>query len=359
MSESGEVPAVAQAPSTQEIDIKKLSYFLKGALSCLPSHYANQEQNRLMLLYFVLGSHDLTNNLPTDENEVKSIIDWVYSQQVVPDKDEPEKNNQFCGFRGSPFVGNAWNPECEPVSCLNHDYSHITHTYTALAVLKILGDDFSRVNRSAIIRSVRRLQNEDGSFNCLASGSESDMRFVYCAACICYMLNDWNGMDVDLTARYIASCQNYDGAMGQAPGQESNGGGTYCALASLSLMGRLDDIPNKEALLHWLIDRQISGFQGRTNKVADTCYSWWIGGSLQILGHYDLVSEDICRSFHFSCQTKIGGFSKVPGVHPDVLHTYFSLAALHMLRDESLQSINYALGITNRAFNTKSIFDNE
>ena len=33
------------------------------------------------------------------------------------------------------------------------------------------------------------------------------MRFVYCAACICYMLNDWNGMDVDLTARYIASCQ--------------------------------------------------------------------------------------------------------------------------------------------------------
>ena len=47
--------------------------------------------------------------------------------------------------------------------------------------------------------------------------------------------------------------KNYDGAMGQAPGQESNGGGTYCALASLSLMGRLDDIPNKEALLHWLV----------------------------------------------------------------------------------------------------------
>ena len=145
--------------------------------------------------------------------------------------------------------------------------------------------------------------------------------------------------------------------MGQAPGQESNGGGTYCALASLQLMGKMDKIPNRELLLHWLMDRQISGFQGRTNKVADTCYSWWIGGSLQVLGRYDLVSEDICRSFHFSCQTKIGGFSKTPGVHPDVLHTYFSLAALQMLGDESLQSINYPIGISERACASKSVFD--
>lgn len=48
--------------------------------------------------------------------------------------------------------------------------------------------------------------------------------------------------------------KNYDGAMGQAPGQESNGGGTYCAVASLALMDRLDDIPNMDLLLHWLVD---------------------------------------------------------------------------------------------------------
>mmetsp|Transcript_772 Transcript_772/g.1187 ORF Transcript_772/g.1187 Transcript_772/m.1187 type:complete len:345 (+) Transcript_772:28-1062(+) len=339
------------------VDLKKLRFFLTGALSCLPSHYANQEQNRLMLLYFVLGSKDLTNTLPEVEEEKKAIIDWVYSQQLIPDKDDSSLNDEFCGFRGSPFTGNPWNPECNPTNALKHDYSHITHTYTALAVLKMLGDDYSRVNREAVIRSVKRLQNENGSFNCLASGSESDMRFVYCAACICHLLNDWNGMDVELTANYIASCQNYDGAMGQAPGQESNGGGTYCAIASLQLMGKLDEIPDRELLLHWLMDRQISGFQGRPNKVADTCYSWWIGASLQILGHFDLVSEDICRGFHFQCQANIGGFSKVPGVHPDVLHTYFSLAALQMLGDDSLQHINYPIGITRRACQVKSIFD--
>ena len=69
------------------------------------------------------------------------------------------------------------------------------------------------------------------------------------------------------------------------------------------------------------------------------------------------MSEDICRSFHFSCQSDIGGFSKVPGVHPDVLHTYFSIAALHMLGDESLERINYPLGISERAFATPSVFD--
>ena len=70
------------------VDLKKLRFFLTGALSCLPSHYANQEQNRLMLLYFVLGSKDLTNTLPEVEEEKKAIIDWVYSQQLIPDKDD-------------------------------------------------------------------------------------------------------------------------------------------------------------------------------------------------------------------------------------------------------------------------------
>ena len=29
------------------------------------------------------------------------------------------------------------------------------------------------------------------------------MRFVYCACCICYMLNDWSGIDLDMTVDYI------------------------------------------------------------------------------------------------------------------------------------------------------------
>ena len=55
------------------------------------------------------------------------------------------------------------------------------------------------------------------------------------------------------------------------------GGSTYCAIAALTLMGKLDLLPRKDDLVHWCVSRQISGFQGRINKPSDSCYSFWIG----------------------------------------------------------------------------------
>lgn len=103
-------------------------------------------------------------------------------------------------------------------------------TYTGLACLIILGDDLSRVNKAACLEGLRALQLEDGrsvrifiaplvidaclqrmnvflflpcSFYSVPEGSENDMRFVYCAACICYMLDDWSGMDCQKAIDYI------------------------------------------------------------------------------------------------------------------------------------------------------------
>ena len=36
-------------------------------------------------------------------------------------------------------------------------------------------------------------------------GSENDMRFVYCACCVCYMLDDWTAMDIEGCTRYIVN----------------------------------------------------------------------------------------------------------------------------------------------------------
>ena len=88
-----------------------------------------------------------------------------------------------------------------------YDTSHITMTYTALACLLILGDDLSRVNREAVLAGVRKLQLPNGSFYSTAEGSENDMRFVYCAACVCHILKDWSGMDVEKATQYIKSSQ--------------------------------------------------------------------------------------------------------------------------------------------------------
>lgn len=63
------------------------------------------------------------------------------------------------------------------------------------------------------------------------------------------------------------------------------GGWTYCAIASLCLMGRLDGALSPRELnriRRWCIMRQQSGFHGRPNKPVDTCYSFWVGATLEV-----------------------------------------------------------------------------
>lgn len=47
------------------------------------------------------------------------------------------------------------------------------------------------------------MQRLDGSFSASLEGNEYDMRFVYCACCICYMLNDWGQVNKTSMGRYI------------------------------------------------------------------------------------------------------------------------------------------------------------
>lgn len=61
------------------------------------------------------------------------------------------------GFRGSPCDG--------PMQCFSKAHAqcgHLTMTYTALLLLAILRDDFSRLNRAGIASHVSSLQNSDG-----------------------------------------------------------------------------------------------------------------------------------------------------------------------------------------------------
>lgn len=90
---------------------------------------------------------------------------------------------------------------------LLYDTSHIAMTYTALCCLLILGDRLARVNREAVIAGIKKLQLPNGSFNSTAEGGENDMRFVFCAASVCYILNDWSAMDVDRAVQFIKSSQ--------------------------------------------------------------------------------------------------------------------------------------------------------
>ena len=64
-----------------------------------------------------------------------------------------------------------------------------------------------------------------------------------------------------------------------------SGGSTFCAVAALCLMGKLEEMFSQRELdriRRWCIMRQQNGFHGRPNKPVDTCYSFWVGATLEV-----------------------------------------------------------------------------
>lgn len=116
---------------------------------------------------------------------------------------------------------------------------------------------------------------------------------------------------------------------------ESHGGPTFCAVACLSLCPEAyqktptSSKPVDDArLIRWLLQRQVGGFQGRTNKDEDACYSFWCGGALKVLGADEFVDAGANARFLDECQFRFGGIAKAPEERPDPFHTYMSLATL-------------------------------
>jgi len=152
------------------------------------------------------------------------------------------------------------------------------------------------------------------------------------------------------------------------------GGYAYCAVAALALLDAANPdssaapdhyiragIPSQPSLIHFLANRQFAylgsgeddedsanhplpdlsslsvsndvpvaaGFNGRLNKLPDTCYAWWNAGALALLGEGDLIDRSSARRFILEkTQHLVGGFAKYPGGPPDVYHAYMGLAAL-------------------------------
>ncbi|KAF6844624.1 prenyltransferase and squalene oxidase [Colletotrichum musicola] len=236
-----------------------------------------------------------------------------------------------------------------------------------------------------------------------------DMRLCYLAAMIRWTLRgdmkegdaDWvEDVDVEALVGHVRRGQTYDGGLGESSQHESHGmlaitGYAYCAVSALYLLDRPAEqgeklhhsatvergLANVPLLVKFLVYRQFEylerendsddedtanfvlpesldqlsidenmrfvGFNGRCNKVADTCYCWWVGGTLQMLGHVDLIDAEPSRRFLMSkTQHLIGGFSKYPGGPPDIYHAYLGLAALATMGDSALKPFDASLCAT-------------
>jgi geranylgeranyl transferase type-2 subunit beta len=196
---------------------------------------------------------------------------------------------------------------------------------------------------------VKRLQLEDGSFSGDKWG-EIDTRFSYCALNCLTLLGLSDSVVSEKAVEFVLKCQNFDGGFGVVPRAESHGGQIFCCVGVLAMTNSLDKI-DIDQLCWWLCERQVrenGGLNGRPEKLADVCYSWWILSSLCMCDRLDWINKDALKQFILNCQDDQGGISDKPGNMPDVFHTYFGVGGMSlMIAQSDLKMIDpiYALPI--------------
>lgn len=198
-----------------------------------------------------------------------------------------------------------------------HD-PHILYTLSAVQVLALLGG-LDAIDLEGAARYAASLQQPDGSFAGDEWG-EIDTRFSYCALSTLAILGRLELVDIESAADFVGRCRNFDGGYGAVPGAESHAGQVFCCVGALAIAGKIDTV-ERQLLGWWLAERQCDsgGLNGRPEKQADVCYSWWILSSLCMLGCQHWIDSDALARFILDCQdADDGGIADRPGNVADV-----------------------------------------
>ncbi|KAJ8952522.1 hypothetical protein NQ318_003318 [Aromia moschata] len=96
-------------------------------------------------------------------------------------------------------------------ACIGHD-PHILHTLSAVQILCIY-NNLEAIDVDGVVKCVASLQLPDGSFTGDKWG-EVDTRFSFCAVATLSLLKRMDVIDVNKAVDFVASCKNFDGGFG-------------------------------------------------------------------------------------------------------------------------------------------------
>ncbi|AET40347.1 protein farnesyltransferase Ecym_5611 [Eremothecium cymbalariae DBVPG len=277
----------------------------------LPSRLTALDASQPWLLYWVGNSLKVMDETWFTEDYKRRIGEKIFA--VMPD--------------GGPFPGGLGQ---EPH--LMTGYS----TIGALCLCENYNDFWGRINTKAIYDWLMTLKTPDGGFKTTQPVGEVETRSMYTALSVASLLGIMTDELTNDCVEFLVKCQTYEGGFGGSPQEdEAHGGYTYCAVASLAILGALDKI-NIPKLMEWCSTRQYNeekGFSGRSNKLVDGCYSFWIGGSAAILdayGYGNCFDKKGLENYILKCcqQENRPGLKDKPGANPDFYHTNYCLLGL-------------------------------
>lgn len=217
-----------------------------------------------------------------------------------------------------------------------HAYPTMVPLYGNIILLGLLDSEeaYSMVDQKAFYDFLMSCKNPDGSFSQFPGG-ETDLRCTFAALFIAWIINIITPELVAGLVEFTASCQNYEGGFSPVPDCEAHGGFTYCGIGIMHILNRMDAI-NINKAIRYIADRQVpyaGGFCGRTNKLVDSCYSWWIGSPARtITNHLNIEPfwDDVAMSEYIlrACQMTTGGLRDRPPHITDPFHTLYGSAGL-------------------------------
>ena len=203
----------------------------------------------------------------------------------------------------SPLGGFAGGPS-------NTQLPHLLPTYASTCALAITGHAGANGGWEALARN--RQATYDFFMKCkepygglvVCQGGEVDVRGTYCMLVVATLLDILTPELLENIDTFIAGCQTYEGGFAcktsaGAAQAEAHGGYASCSILSHFLLAStkpfsewsLGDFPKPidvDAAIRWSVLMQgeaieAGGFRGRSNKLVDGCYSWWVGGGFPIL----------------------------------------------------------------------------
>jgi len=302
-----------------EIRIEKElhSAWLQRGLSQLPTNFAGLDASRPWFVFWI--SHAL---------EVLGEFDEAHWAPRVA---------SFIGRCQDPLGGFGGGP-CQ--------LPHLAPTYAATAALVIAGckEAYEVADREKMYRFLMRMKSPTGGFMMHEEG-ETDMRGTYCAIAVASMLQILTDELTEGVPEYVRRCQTFEGGIAGEEGLEAHGGYSYCGLSALCIMGRANAL-DLHAFLEWAAHRQMSvegGFQGRTNKLVDSCYSFWQGAIFPLLheafrqqgvdvalpdSHLWFAPSPLQTYVFLACQHHGGGLRDKPGKSADFYHSCYALSGV-------------------------------
>ncbi|KAL5363789.1 terpenoid cyclases/protein prenyltransferase alpha-alpha toroid [Aspergillus floccosus] len=375
---------------------------------------SNDSNRMLLAFFTVAGLDVLgeLHNKTTPE-ERKGYVEWIYHCQVPSGGFRGFTGTDF-GSEKRTADNEAWDPANVPSTffalvillILGDDLSRVKRIECLQWLPKMQRPDGSF---GEVLGPGGQIEGGgDLRFCCFGAGTRYILRGRQGNS-----LEDVEDIDVDALVAFIEACQTYDGGIAEGAFCESHSGHTYCGIGALTFLGRLEGdrksvpllTPGTEAyesLVRWLVARQTTelgdddededegsteaeetqdlsarveqlgleenihrlpslavptadsllyaGFNGRSNKYADTCYSFWNTATLAMMDRLQLVDAERNRRYLLEkTQHIVGGFGKGVGEPPDLLHSYLGMVSLAFQGEAGLASVDPTMCASHRA----------